>query len=172
MNNQALKNKQKVLVDCIIDNLLDSCEIAKTEPIDVYSLAKKIGCRIVVVEGEDESGFVSMFGKNGKKEVILGVNPNFGSTKNREIIANEIAHLFLDNKKADCDYVYKYSRSTVPEPTLITYFTNSLLLPKQQVSKLIKNNDSMLEKLDYIADVYDVEEDIVLERINELRYVL
>ncbi|MBC7980872.1 MAG: ImmA/IrrE family metallo-endopeptidase [Armatimonadetes bacterium] len=142
-------------------------------PVPVETIAKRLGYEIRFVDEDSEmSGFLM----RNKSSVIIGVNKNHSSNRQRFTIAHEIGHGMLHSSEAL--YVDKRfrnelsSQGTNAEEMEANLFAAELLMPASQIRKSLKaigNLDVESDfEIDDLANKYKVSR---LAMSNRLTYL-
>ena len=158
---------------------IDEINIARgTAPVDVYSLAKRLG--IVVREAFLDAEISGMIEVDDKTTTIT-LNAIHAPTRKRFTLAHEIGHYILhrdmigDGLDDDCAYrsadVGKYHNTAIgpKQETQANKFAASLLMPKE----LVISHHSEIEtghnnKAATLADLFEVSEATMRIRLNTL----
>lgn len=165
----------------IVEQLLESYGIA-TAPIDVEKLALSAGANVQYEPTEDKlSGFILKDLKSQK--VLIGINKNHHTNRQRFTIAHELGHLLLHEKgrvhidqKFQINLRDEYSSEGVSEEEKeANLFAAELLMP----AKFISEDLAMVEALDLfddeylrnLADKYQVSTQALTFRLAYLNYI-
>lgn len=174
MTKTKLTNNIKTLIDDLTINLLKSCDISRDMAVDTYQLAKKIGFETGANNRKNKSNvLLSVTNDNSKRIKIISVDSDLPSNLNRMIIARGLANYILKDDDKN-EFVYSYDSKEMGEIT--DYISNSILLPKREfiIKKNFLDNTNLSnnEKIEYLSNLYGVDNEIVRKRIEDLKYVL
>ena len=170
MNIAQIRKKAEELLDS--KNLFDA-------PVDLDTLAKKLGIKVEDEDLEDEvSGFLVT--KNGRSTVVL--NKNHHPNRKRFTLAHEIGHFTLhkgvDEVFLDANLTYFRSKDYPEADSNIereaNRFAAELLMPKKIIKSLISENEiDISDEIDFanLAKVLKVSERALAIRLMSLGYL-
>ena len=127
-------------IESLTSQIRELTEVSSNNSIDVISIARKLGFKIVKTSFNNEniSGKIEI----NDKEKIISVNKNESSLRQRFTIAHELGHAILNNEKNKIDY-RKYDRGYNKAEFQANLFASSLLMPKESVLKIWASSYSL-----------------------------
>ncbi|TFB21402.1 ImmA/IrrE family metallo-endopeptidase [Filobacillus milosensis] len=155
--------------------LLQKFEL-KTIPIDVKSIAKRLG---ISIKAEPLKGDISGVLYIDNNKTIIGLNDNHSDTRHRFTIAHEIGHFVLhEGEQIHVDRNFRgYFRNSLSSQAIdyeeieASTFTAALLMPGEVLKKAIFKDGIDLESDDNIqelANKFNVSQQALLIRLGKL----
>lgn len=159
----AVAGKQLSPAEIIEKAKLDGVQ---TEPLDLESLASKLGVRVVTRPMEDQfSGHLSL--KNGAWEIV--VNSLHHWRRQRFTLAHELGHFFLHRWQCQdfTDTVFFRNDEISPMEAEANQFAAELLMPEEEFKRYL---DEVSSKVEDLAEYFGVSALAVRVRAKRLGY--
>ena len=142
-------------------------------PVDIESIADKLGIKISYAPSEEYSG---MLIRREDGQALMGINSSEPKTRMRFTVAHEIAH-FLFDKKNKVYIDYRTSTRLLDKPKeekRADFFAANILMPKKLLTldfeKISKESFSQDHLID-LAKKYQVSQDAMKYRLSNLRLI-
>lgn len=161
-----LAEKVKLLLEINYNSLREQKEISI---INYYKSLIEDKFFIPVIEHPLKSGGVRAFSVYGELSVII-LNESDSPEVKLFSLFHEFCHL-LKRQDGICSVDMEEDKNNLPEERYCDEFAACVLMPENELQKLIPKPITLFEQVDYLAKLFGISKQVTIIRLKELRII-